>query len=212
MYKVFYNNRTIFLTDEYKTNFSNNRGLFVNYNNLKEFEKFWNVYESTNHINNLFVFNKDIDELKDGFFSLFTLVDAAGGLVFNANNQVLIIKRFGKWDLPKGKVEKDEKIEEAAIREVEEECGISNVKSNRLINSTYHTYYLNNEKILKKTHWYSMKYEGNEAFMPQAEEDITEVRWVDVDKLDFIKANTYKSIIDVMMTAGLMNSKDSVSA
>ena len=89
------------------------------------------------------------------FCSKYKVIEAAGGLVFNEKNKILMIFRNGKWDLPKGKIELGESIEDAAIREVEEECGIDNLKiDNKLIN-TYHTYNLNGFNILKKT-WFRL--------------------------------------------------------
>ena len=90
---------------------------------------------------------------------------------------ILWIQRNGKWDLPKGKIETGEEIAAAAIREVEEECGISAPQIKRRLPNTYHTYRLKGQAILKRTYWFEMYYQGNESLIPQEEEDITTAKW-----------------------------------
>lgn len=212
MYKVFFNNRTVFLCDKYITNFEKFDGLFYKYETKADLVKFWEFFEiASGSLNNLFIIHEDISKLHQEFFEFFQVIDAAGGVVTNAKNQILIIKRFGKWDLPKGKLTPGENIEKAALREVNEECGISGLKIIRQLKSTYHTYYLNNQKILKKTSWFEMKYSGDETFRPQVEEDITEVVWFNRENLPEITSNTYKSIIDVLIDAGKLESANALS-
>lgn len=133
-----------------------------------------------------------------------TLIEAAGGLVKNAEGDYLFIYRNDKWDLPKGKLEKSEKKKEGGVREVEEECGISINKAGKKIISTYHTYIFKGEVVLKKTYWYSMKYKGNETLTPQLEEGITDVKWFNKGHMEDIKNNTFPSIIDVLEKVGLL--------
>jgi len=122
------------------------------------------------------------------------LIKAAGGLVKNANSNYLFIKRLGKWDLPKGKVEEGEKMRQAAVREVEEECGIKIDFIGKKIESTYHVYSLRNEVILKKTNWYEMEVNSLPNLIPQLEEDISEAKWVSSKDLKAIRENTYPLI------------------
>ena len=138
------------------------------------------------------------------------MVDAAGGVVTNDKGQVLIIKRFGKWDLPKGKVKDNEEIPDTALREISEECGITSLKIIKQLQPTYHTYYLNNQQILKQTYWFQIEYIGNETFRPQLEEDITEVKWFDSKDLPLILDNTYNSIIDVLIDSGKLELQKTV--
>jgi 8-oxo-dGTP pyrophosphatase MutT (NUDIX family) len=138
-----------------------------------------------------------------------TVIKAAGGLVKNTEGNYLFIYRNGKWDIPKGKLEKGEKPKEGAVREVEEECGITITKCGKKIISTYHTYSMKGEVVLKKTYWYNMKYRGAEKLKPQVEEGITEVRWFNKTHMDAIKANTFPSIMDVLEKVGLI--KDTVT-
>jgi 8-oxo-dGTP pyrophosphatase MutT (NUDIX family) len=124
----------------------------------------------------------------------FTSIKAAGGAVLNANGELLMIKRLGKWDLPKGKIEKGEHKADAAIREVEEECGISDLTIVQPLNNTYHIYYFKEQWVLKTSYWYLMHYKGNEILKPQIEENITEVVWKNLSKLGFDATETYPSI------------------
>jgi len=136
---------------------------------------------------------KDFNRL----FEKHTLIIAAGGLV-RKKNKLLFIKRLGKWDIPKGKLEKLEEPQQGAIREVQEECGIKELIIEQLIIITYHTYTEKNKALLKKTYWYAMKYEGNNEIVVQTEEGITKAKWCSVNKLDKIKNNTYESILEVI--------------
>jgi 8-oxo-dGTP pyrophosphatase MutT (NUDIX family) len=127
------------------------------------------------------------------------LIEAAGGIVKNPDGKFLFIYRNNKWDLPKGKIEKGEKVKEAAVREVEEECGITVNKLGKKICKTYHTYISREEVVLKKTHWFKMKANGNEKLKPQKEEGITDVRWFKKKNVDVITGNTFPSIMDVLV-------------
>jgi 8-oxo-dGTP pyrophosphatase MutT (NUDIX family) len=108
----------------------------------------------------------------------FEIINAAGGIVFNEKNEILMIYRLDHWDFPKGKVESHEKTETAAIREVMEETGISNLKIVKKLPTTYHTYILDHSEILKETRWFEMETSSKETITPQKTEGITEVVWV----------------------------------
>lgn len=143
-------------------------------------------------------FHSDLDALKQAFFKKFTLVTAAGGLVQNEKKEYLLIFRRGKWDLPKGKLDKGEKLEDCAIREVEEETGLKEVKLIKPLSVTYHTYHEGARFILKDSHWYIMKVKGSQQLVPQTEEDIHEIRWVKKEGLsEYIKIS-YPSVADVL--------------
>lgn len=127
----------------------------------------------------------------------FKVIKAAGGIVFNEEGKLLLIKRLGKWDLPKGKIESGEDQRLAALREVHEECGLHFLGILEKHANTYHAYQLKGRWILKKTVWYRMAAWGDISVVPQTEEDITEVRWVDeafVRQKDF---DTYDSLKDL---------------
>jgi 8-oxo-dGTP pyrophosphatase MutT (NUDIX family) len=136
-----------------------------------------------------------------------TLIEAAGGLVQNPAGNYLFIYRNDKWDLPKGKIEKDEKVKEAAVREVEEECGIKVSKLKEKICKTYHVYISRGEVVLKKTHWFNMDCKGKEKLKPQKEEGITDVRWFEHEHIEPIIDNTFPSILDVLHKEKLITRK-----
>ncbi|MEO9532100.1 MAG: NUDIX domain-containing protein [Crocinitomicaceae bacterium] len=136
-------------------------------------------------------------ELLDAFKS-FKFIQAAGGLV-EKNGKFLFIKRNGLWDIPKGKIEKGESVEEGAIREIEEECGIEEPKIITHLLDTWHTYNYKGKDVLKKTYWYYLASSGKkEELIPQEEEGITDVGYFSLDKLSEIEANTYISILEVI--------------
>ena len=107
----------------------------------------------------------------------YTLIHAAGGIVSNENDEILMIFRLGFWDFPKGKVETGEEWETAAIREVEEETGLHGIRLTKSLPNTYHTYNLRGTPILKITHWYEM-HAPKQPLVPQTEEDISQAVWV----------------------------------
>ena len=111
------------------------------------------------------------------FVQNYTLIHAAGGLVSNENDEILMIFRLGCWDFPKGKVEEGEDWPTAAVREVEEETGLRNILLKEAFVNTYHTYILKDTPILKITHWYEMR-APQQPLMPQTEEDISQAVWV----------------------------------
>ena len=126
------------------------------------------------------------------------MIEAAGGLVFNKDGDILMIFRNGKWDLPKGKLEIGESVEECAIREVEEECSIYGLDITEKLLETYHTYNMDGEEVLKKTYWYKMNTDFNGELMPQIEEGITKVSWVEKDHIAEKMRNSYSNISDVL--------------
>lgn len=140
----------------------------------------------------------DVEASWQSFCEQFEFVQAAGGLVTREDGKMMFIFRNGKWDLPKGKVELGESLEEGALREVEEECGISQLTLGELLITTWHTYIQKGEQMLKATAWYKMLYHGNTTPKPQLEEGITEVRWLSKEETDIVKANTYPSVLDVL--------------
>lgn len=132
------------------------------------------------------------------------LIKAAGGLVKNAKGSYLFIFRNKKWDLPKGKVEKGEKMKEAGLREVEEECGVKIHTNDKKLCKTYHVYTLGNKPVLKKTNWYSMTVKGEPKLIPQKEEGITKAVWLRADELKPVLKNTFPSIVQVLEEGKLL--------
>lgn len=120
----------------------------------------------------------DLAELKHAFYRKFELIRAGGGLVLNTEGQALLIFRRGKWDLPKGKQDEGETIEECAVREVQEETGLKALSLEKPLPVTYHTYHQGARFILKESYWFLMHTTGIPVLTPQQEEDIQEARWV----------------------------------
>ncbi|MBK7433903.1 MAG: NUDIX domain-containing protein [Chitinophagaceae bacterium] len=145
------------------------------------------------------LWHPDLEKLKKAFFKHFTLIEAAGGIVQNDKKELLFILRLGKWDLPKGKIEKKEKADECALREVTEETGIGKLKLKKLIGETWHAYDQFGKHFLKRSHWYYMTCEGRQTPKAQAEEHITEVKWFSTMHIKDPIANTYPAIKDILM-------------
>ncbi|MBK9591143.1 MAG: NUDIX domain-containing protein [Crocinitomicaceae bacterium] len=140
---------------------------------------------------------KDEDGLKKEFPD-YKYIEAAGGLVQH-NNTFLFIKRNGVWDIPKGKLDKGETPEIAAVREIEEECGLVKPVIIRHLVDTWHTYEHKGKMVLKKTYWYWLKAsETKMNLVPQTEEGITEVAFFNKTEFAKIKADTFLSILEVI--------------
>ena len=128
------------------------------------------------------------------------IIVAGGGLVFNENNELLMIFRRGFWDLPKGKLDEGETIETCAVREIKEETGLQQVQLHQLIGVTEHLYfdkYLGKE-VIKQSHWYLMTTNSNQVLTPQTEEDITHIKWVAKNALSDYLAKSYPSIVEII--------------
>ncbi len=205
MYKVFFENRIVYLTDDFAKAFRYNYGLFYKFYDLQELKQLVALFEYLNKIKKLFIFHKNVEYLFSQFSSLFKVIEAAGGVVRSRTGKVLVINRRGKWDLPKGKIDDGETPEKAAAREIGEECGLQDLRIKDLITTTYHTYLLNGTPVLKKVYWYDVEYPGDEKeAKPQTEEEITETIWLMPEDATIILGNTYLSIIDVFRASKLL--------
>ena len=133
----------------------------------------------------------------DHFLECFRIIHAAGGAVFNPEGNMLLMKRKGLWDMPKGKLDQGESIVNTAVREVEEECHVFDIDVKRKIGLTYHLYF-EKKWLLKETHWYHMVSQTWEEAKPQIEEEIEEIMWVDPEELDIEQLDTYNNIKHVI--------------
>jgi len=189
MYKVFVNDKPLFIGDDKKISTNLNHYKFAEKDIIDLVHKLFSNTEtgillSTNKL------SQDWLEFK----KMFTTQKAAGGKVVNLKGEVLFIYRNQKWDLPKGKIEKGETIEECAIREVEEECGISGLKIVKELETTYHIFQKKDEYILKITYWYLMNVEFSGQLKPQEEEGIEEVCFKDLKSQNEAMKNTYSNL------------------
>ena len=135
---------------------------------------------------------KEKDSLKEFVKSRFLIVKAAGGIV-SKKEKILLIYRLGKWDFPKGKLDKGETPEACAKREVEEECAVK-VRVGPPICKTWHTYTHNRRSILKKTYWYAMECINDSEMKPQVEEGIEEIQWLSESDAKTALINSYPSM------------------
>ncbi len=204
MYKVYFKDRIVYFGDDFSRAFERNKGLFYRFSSIQELHELIDAFFQLREISVLYIFHDDLIQLLEEFKACFTQIDAGGGLVFNQNGEFLVIYRNGVWDLPKGKLERGEGYEEGASREVLEETGLKGLEVVHPIMSTYHTYQLGDQRILKKTKWYEMRYTDHAPPVLQAEEGITDFRWVKPGETDFIRKNTYPSIIDVLFIRELL--------
>jgi len=202
MYKVFYNDRIVFFTQE-DVHIAHQPGAQkLQFKNKDHLKLAIDDFKSNTAIKNLYVIHDDAEAAFHELVKQYKVIEAAGGVVANAKGEVLVMNRRNKWDLPKGKLEKGESSKTGALREVEEECGLDLLRITKPLGTTYHTYTLDNEPILKRTYWYAMLFEGNKEPVPQFEEDITEVRWFNPFDLRIITQNTFPLVIDILKKSG----------
>lgn len=200
MYKVFINNLPVFLCSDPNEIISEGPLRYVDCSTQERAVELINERINDVHLYGIALFNKDVEQLFKWCFENFKYIEAAGGVVKNKENKFLFIYRNHKWDLPKGKLDAGEDKADAALREVEEECGIHGHTISSELTSTWHVYALKNDKYaIKITYWYLMYYPGEEHLVPQGEEGITEVEWRDKEDLDDVFNNTYNSIMDVIL-------------
>ena len=189
MYKVFVNDVPIIL--------STKKDLGEKYVSipLKEV-KFKRIIKKINKGKLLYVnlYHDKKEKLLKHLFKKLPVVTAGGGLVLNANDEVLFIYRNGRWDLPKGKVEKNESIEAGAIREVEEETGVKNLKISKFLQTTYHVFQRKGRYKLKVTYWYEMTTDYVGELIPEESEGIMKVKWKDMKKAQKALKKSYANI------------------
>jgi 8-oxo-dGTP pyrophosphatase MutT (NUDIX family) len=205
MKKIFFNDRFFILDSNSEVNGIHEHEEDDIYE-LHRFEELHNLlnkflYESKQ--NRFYVICKDEDEAFVAFCDLFDMIFAGGGLVRNSGGDILLIYRYGHWDLPKGKQEDGENIAFTAIREVKEECGISNIVSGNFLTETYHCFSMNGKLIMKRNFWYEM-FCDSAVLIPQKTEDIEKAEFVPADKLPEYINCMYASIREVFAAANLL--------
>ncbi len=198
MYKVFFNDSFLIISDYLEV-------LDIENSSISEIKKFSQInswldeVEESSFSKNIYFRSVDIKKDWKTFVKKFKLIAAAGGLVQNNDNKYLLIFRRGKWDLPKGKIDKGETIENAAIREVMEETGLQNIHLVNSIGTTYHIYRTKGKLAIKPTYWYLMKCIGNEMLVPQRKEDIEKAQWISIIEIKAILRFSFSSIQEILV-------------
>lgn len=189
MYKVFVNEKPLFLTNEVQkeTDFQ----LFL-LESIDVKELIIKIFQ--NKIQKAFLYHPDKKLILKTLKSKIPVVKAGGGLVYNEKGEILFILRNGKWDLPKGGVEKNETIEKTAIREVEEETGVKGLQIVKKLPKTYHVFKRNGQYKLKQTTWFEMKTNFSGKTKGQISEGIEEVAWIKPNNISNILTNSYENI------------------
>lgn len=202
-YKVFVNNSLIFFGSEKE--FLNNDKNISDFQQIKPSEIQLIVKKIKVYFNipSFWVKTEDPQKYFEEFTKNFTLLKAAGGLVLNNKNEILMIHRFKRWDFPKGKLEENEGVEEAAIREVMEETAVEEIVIDRKLPIVYHIYTYNEKWILKETHWYLMRSTYTGKLSPQLEEDILAAVWVPIHFMDEYMAQSYTGLQELVLDCGL---------
>lgn len=140
----------------------------------------------------------DLSALLNAFKAELNVIQAAGGLVYTPQNDLLLIHRLGRWDLPKGKLDEGETLEECALREIGEETGASLLSMEKPLAVTYHTYHQKGKNNLKESHWYLVKSGEKTPLSPQTEEQIAECIWVSLEAIAPYIDGAFPSIADVL--------------
>ena len=196
MYKVFIDNSVIEFLDSSEEVPSKRYDLV--WNSLEnDLSKLLDAFDFSQANLCLLVVYEDFELAFNRVFQAYEFMDAAGGIV-KCNRRYLFIERHGMWDIPKGKLDADEQPWEAAVREIEEECGITGPVIDHLIGITFHTYSYMGRLTIKKNWWYALTYSGSMDVTPQEEESITQAIWIEKSEWEMIRANTYDSIREVL--------------
>jgi 8-oxo-dGTP pyrophosphatase MutT (NUDIX family) len=199
--KIYFNNAPLFLcdaiTEELEPYLHHDDAVFIDEFSTPSVNTM--LHEMSNEKVHAGIFlHPDLAALKKAFWKKFMVIKAAGGIVKNENSEVLFIFRRGVWDLPKGKLDDGETLEECAVREVEEETGLQKVTLIKPLITNYHTYNENGHYILKENYWYTMQVKGIQKLVPQQEEDILELKWAAQQQQQPLLNNAFPSIKDVM--------------
>lgn len=189
MYKVFVNDKPLFLTNEVAKETDFQLFLLESVDIEQLIVKMFN-----NKIKKAYLYYPDEKEILKKVKEKIPVKRAGGGLVYNNEGEVLFIFRNGKWDLPKGGCEKNEEIEDSAIREVEEETGVDQLTITKKLQKTYHVFKRNGKYRLKITHWYEMKTNFTGTPIPQENEGIEKVAWLNPEQIKEAMKNSYENI------------------
>jgi len=201
MYKVYYENRFIVLSSQ--PDRLQKYSLFYKFHDESDLYLQIDDFIRNDSIRCINLYSYKIDHLWLSFCKYFKNLEAAGGLVKYSDDRLLFIRRFDKWDIPKGHIDIGETAGDCALREVAEECGIRADTAIYKLSPSYHIYIYRDTCFLKTTHWFYMTYSGNPATVPQASEGITSAEWIGKERLPEILSGTWLSVADVIQEVRL---------
>ena len=191
MYKVFFNQKLILLTTDIISPKEDSPFFYVKFTN----KKFVVQMLKSKKVKMLYLYHSKEDKLWYYFLNMFKLIEAAGGLVRNLKtDHFLFIFRNKKWDLPKGRINKNEEVQKAAIREVEEETGVENLSIIKPLNTTFHIFKRNRKHRLKKTFWYLMETDYIGELTPETKEGIEKAIWIEKKLIVSLRSEMYQNI------------------
>ncbi len=204
MYKIYINETPLILKSASEMSAltgGNERTLVARYPGRPKFLfNYVDMLEKSKRFESVTLYADSLEQLYADFVAQYKRIEAAGGVVFNPRREVLLIYRRGYWDLPKGKLDPGETIEAAALREVQEETGLRELSLLSPLGQMYHTYREDKQRVLKRTHWFVME-TTQEELTPQAEENIEQAVWWDVQGFFGAKRQVYNSIREVLQNA-----------
>lgn len=196
-YQIFINEKPLRLLRPEKTPPQKGR-VVLHHKSAAELYPWLQKLENDTHLQAVYAICYRPAEVFEQLLLMLPSIDAAGGVVWQAG-KCLFIFRHKRWDLPKGKIEAGELPDLAALREVQEECGINQLELGDFLAHSYHTYRFQGELVLKRTHWYHMESAFDGTLVPQIEEGIEEVRWIAPEEFDqLVYPNTYLSIAELI--------------
>lgn len=201
MYKIYINHSLLILCslEVFRELDKSRIALSFMYNgNRKRLHNVVDLLEKSSKNQRTVIYSTDLKSLWKDFKSIHEFRKAGGGIVFNEMGELLVIFRKGLWDLPKGHTKTGEKMKETALREVEEECGTSNLSIKRKVGQTYHVYRIKGRKVMKKSVWYHMT-SPKQALIPQTKEHIEQAIWVNPE-IFLEQYDMYSNIRDILKT------------
>lgn len=196
MYKIYFDNRFITLSSE--PDRLQKYDLFHKFINTVELYNLISGFQAGEGVQSINIYSGNIKHLWKIFRIYFSEIPAAGGFVRHSGGRYLFIEKRGRFDIPKGHVEPGESTESCAVREVAEECGLSGHYIIRPLRTTFHTYTAEGISYLKRNSWFLMGYDGDMTAKPQAEEGITNIRWLLPDEFGSLKNSIWPSLADVL--------------
>jgi ADP-ribose pyrophosphatase YjhB (NUDIX family) len=195
--QIYHNDQEIIIDSQEES--GNKNAVFLTGNeNVSELKKLVTAIESDPGKKQLVLLSADPEKTWKTFQSIYIIMEAAGGLVFDKSGRLLMIFRNERWDLPKGKIENNETTEVAALREVSEETGIGMLHIEGECETTFHTYSFKDDKILKRTYWFRMSSADEGKLIPQLEEGITAVKWFTPAEVKKNTEHSYSSIVNIL--------------